>query len=60
MAVSTWMRTIGRIMGRTYVGTVGRERRREPSTVFVNVAIFRVETAVVVSGVVPVGYTRVS
>jgi hypothetical protein len=49
-----------RMVGGTYVGTVGRERRRETGAVLIDVPLLRVQTAVVVSRVVPVGYTRVS
>ncbi len=42
------------------VGAVGGERRREAGTVGINIAVFGVEAAVVVSRVVPVCNTRVS
>lgn len=44
----------------TDVGTVCRERRREACSSLVDIAVLRVETAVVVPRIVPVGNTRVT
>ena len=44
----------------TYIGTVCREGRREPFSVLFDIAVLRVEAAVVVARVVPVGNARVT
>ena len=42
------------------IGAIDWEARREASAILVHVLVLRVETAVIVAGIVPVGHTRVA